>query len=71
MANAARTAKMVENVAKTEIDNSEDPQFREELGAAKERVTQGEGEKEGGRERGREERKRGERRERRVGGREQ
>lgn len=41
MASAARTAKMVQKVAESEVENTEDPQFKADLIAAKDRVTQG------------------------------
>ena len=40
VASAARTTKMVQNVAEGEIENTEDPQFKADLTAAKDRVTQ-------------------------------
>ena len=40
VSSAARTAKMVQNVTEVEVENTEDPQFKAELIAAKDRVTQ-------------------------------
>ena len=40
MSSAARTAKLVESVAEGEIENTEDPTFKANLTAAKDRVDQ-------------------------------
>lgn len=40
VASAARTAKMVKNVAEGEVENTEDPQFKANLIAAKDHVTE-------------------------------